>query len=101
MSGQPTDQTLRACIRVHGGALQLRGTLTGVDVAWNEQVLLVLKNHAGKNGGTFESGLCTTSTCTFTVTVKPAHGEWAVLPKWARRKGIYQSTGQQTPFVTY
>ena len=100
-TGRPTGQTLRACIRVHGGALQLRGTLTGVDVAWNEQVLLVLKDSAGKNEGSFESGLCATSTCTFTVTVKPAHGNWAVLPKWARFKGNVQSAGQETPFIIY
>ena len=100
-SGRSTGQTLRACIRVHGGALELRGTLTGVDVAWNEQVLLVLKDSAGKNEGSFESGLCATSTCTFTVTVKPGHGDWAGLPKWARFKGNVQSTGRETPFITY
>jgi len=100
-TGRETSQTLRACIRVHGGALQLRGTLTGVDVAWNEQVLLVLKDSAGKNEGSFESGLCATSTCTFTVTVKPAHGNWAALPKWARFKGNVQSAGQETPFIMY
>jgi serine/threonine-protein kinase len=100
-TGHPTGQTLRACIRVHGGALELRGTLTGVDVAWNEQVLLVLKDSAGKNEGTFESGVCATSTCTFAVTVKPGHGDWATLPKWARFKGNVQSAGQETPFITF
>lgn len=99
--GRPTGQTLRACIRVHGGALQLRGTLTGVDVAWNEQVLLVLKDPAGKAQGSFESGLCATSACTFTVTVKPGHGDWAALPKWARFKGNYQSAGRETAFITF
>jgi hypothetical protein len=99
--GRPTGQTLRACIRVHGGALQLRGTLTGVDIAWNEQVLLVLKDSAGKAEGSFESGLCATSTCTFTVTVKPGHGDWAALPKWARFKGNFQSAGRETAFIKF
>ncbi len=100
-AGRPTGQTLRACIRVHGGAVELRGTLTGVDVAWNEQVLLVLKDSAGKAEGSFASGLCVTSTCTFTVTVKPGHGDWAALPKWTRFRGKYQSTGRESPFITY
>ena len=100
-NGRPTGQTLRACIRVHGGGVQLRGTLTGVDVAWNEQILLVLKDSAGKAEGSFESGLCATSTCTFTVTVRPGHGDWAALPKWARFRGNVQSAGRETPFITF
>jgi serine/threonine protein kinase, bacterial len=91
-SGSDTGQTLQACIRVHDGKLDLRGTLNGTIPGWREQIVLVLEDSQQNSHGSYTSPVCKTADCTFSTSVVPARGEWTVLPEWVR-KGSTQSSG--------
>jgi hypothetical protein len=86
---------------VHNGKLGLHGELNGTVKAWHEQIVLVLEDAAGNVADTYYSPVCTTVTCTFTVTAAPAAGEWTVLPEWARYGGNIMSAGQAPGYVDF
>jgi hypothetical protein len=101
-TGRVTSQTLQACIRVHNGKLDLRGILDGTIAAWEEQIVLVLKDSAQNDGGYYYSPVCTATDCVFTVAaVPPSRGEWTVLPEWERYNGNYQSAGSEAGFIDF
>ncbi|HTR90980.1 MAG TPA: serine/threonine-protein kinase [Trebonia sp.] len=100
-TGKATAQTLQACIRVHNGKLALHGVLDGTVMAWHEQIVLLLEDAAGNVAGTYYSPVCTTVTCTFTMTTVPADGEWTVQPEWARYGGNIMSAGQAPGYVYF
>jgi serine/threonine-protein kinase len=95
-----TGHTLQACIRVHDGKLDLRGTLNGTIPGWHEQIVLVLKDSEQNSVGTYTSPVCTTSDCSFSTSQVPAKGQWAVLPEWIR-KGTIQSSGNASGYVEF
>jgi DNA-binding SARP family transcriptional activator len=98
--GGAVNQNLQACIVSDHGHLVLKGVLQGSVHAWKEQITLVLKHPRQPTYEKLVSPVCTTSTCTYEVPVNPGHGSWWVIPQW-RVNGGYQSTGQQSPAVTY
>jgi serine/threonine-protein kinase len=99
--GQPTGQTIQACIRTYHGLLDLYGVLTGTRNGWKERVVLILKA-PGHGKQQYASPICTTSTCVYKISVKPASGSWAVSPVWERYNNMYyQSTGDKSPSVVY
>jgi hypothetical protein len=100
-TGKATGQTLQACIRVHNGKLGLHGILGGTVKAWHEQIVLLLEDAAGNVSGTYYSPVCTTVTCTFTMTTVPADGQWTVLPEWARYGGNIMSSGNEPGYVDF
>lgn len=99
-SGKDTGQTLEACIRVDNGQLQLQGTLTGADPTAKEQISLVPKNASGVSDGTYTSAVCTTATCTFSISITPSAGSWSVVPQWLEA-GVYESSGATTPAIAF
>jgi hypothetical protein len=94
-------QTLQACIRADHGHLDLEGVLTGSVNAWKEQIVLNLRDSRQESRGKFYSPVCTNSLCIYTVAVQPGRGKWTVFPQWERQDGDYQSTGPESPFITY
>ena len=98
--GQPTGQMIQACIRLDRGYLDLMGILTGTRNAWKERIVLILRG-PGQKRQRFFSPICTMRRCVYTISVKPASGSWAVSPVWYRYSTYYQSTGPESPFVTY
>jgi Protein kinase domain len=96
----PTGQTMQACIRVSGGYLDLKGTMYNITNPWTVQIALVLKDPNQQDAASYESPACTTSTCTFSVQIKPSAGSWTVLPKWYRNNE-YEAAGQEPAFVSY
>jgi hypothetical protein len=75
--------------------------LGGTVKAWHEQIVLLLKDAAGNVAGTYYSPICTTVTCTFTMTTVPADGQWTVLPEWARYGGNIMSAGNEPGYVYF
>jgi serine/threonine-protein kinase len=100
-TGKATGQTLQACIRVHNGRLALHGVLGPTVTAWHEQIILVLEDGAGNVTDTYYSPVCTTVTCTFTMSTVPAAGQWTVLPEWARYGGNIMSAGNEPAYVDF
>jgi serine/threonine protein kinase, bacterial len=99
-SDAATGQTIQACIRIFGGSLQLKGTMSGLSNPSTVRIGLVLKNPEEQDFGSWESPVCTTSTCTFTITTEPSAGSWTVLPKWYLNNS-YEGTGHQPPLISY
>jgi hypothetical protein len=101
-TGGNSGQTMRACIRVYNGKLELQGTLSPTVASWDEQVDLVLKDASQQDHGSYASPVCTASDCAFTITITPpSRGDWTVLPEWDRYDGDYQSTGHEPGFVSF
>lgn len=98
--GTEVGQSLQACLTSDHGHLDMKGVLEGSVDAWKEQIILIVKH---PNQPTYEklySPVCTTSTCVYQVPLNPGHGSWRIVPQW-RANGVYQSTGQPSPPVTY
>jgi serine/threonine protein kinase, bacterial len=102
-TNQDTGQTLKGCIRVYDGKLELEGTLTPTVASWGEQLKLVLKNQAQADIGDYTSPVCTTSDCVFTISVTPpSSGDWTMLPEWERSDGgYYESDGHEPEYVHF
>ena len=100
-TGKATGQKLQACIRVHNGRLALHGVLGATVKAWHEQIILQLEDSAGTVTATYYSPVCTTVSCTFTVTTVPADGQWTVVPEWARYGGNIMSAGGAPGYVDF
>jgi serine/threonine-protein kinase len=98
-----SGQTLRGCIRVYDGKLELEGTLSPTVASWDEQLKLVLKNQAQADIGQYTSPVCSASDCTFTIAVTaPSSGDWTVLPEWERYDGsYYESDGYEPEYVHF
>jgi serine/threonine-protein kinase len=98
-----TGQTLKGCIRVYDGKLELEGTLSPTVASWGEQLKLVLKNQAQADISQYMSPVCTTSDCVFTIAVTPpSSGDWTVLPEWEQSSaGYYGSDGYEPEYVHF
>jgi serine/threonine-protein kinase len=98
-----TGQTLKGCIRVYAGKLELEGTLSPTVASWGEQLKLVLKNQAQADISQYMSPVCTTSDCVFTIAVTPpSSGDWTVLPEWEQSSaGYYGSDGYEPEYVHF
>ena len=98
--GSPVGQSLQACIASDHGHLELKGVLKGSVDARHEQIVLILKRPGPLTFEKLISSVCTRSVCTYQVSVNPGHGSWRDVPQW-HANGVYQSTGQPSPVVTY
>jgi serine/threonine protein kinase, bacterial len=99
-SNAATGQTIQACIRISDGSLELEGIMTDLGNPATVRIGLVLKNPEEQDFGSWESPICTSSTCTFTIATEPSAGSWTVLPKWYLNNS-YEGTGHQPPLVWY
>ena len=99
-TGLPSGQTLQGCIRVYSGLVEVQGTISGVNLAWSEQIRLALRNGAAAAADVWISPVCQTTVCVFTTSVNPGVGTWYVVSGWMRF-GNFQSFGGPSPSVQY
>jgi serine/threonine-protein kinase len=99
-TGNPSGQTLQGCIRVSGGQVEVQGTLSGVKLAWSEQIRLALRDGATGAAQVWISPVCQATTCVFTASANPGAGTWYVEPGWLRF-GNFQSPGSPSPSVQF
>ena len=100
LTGADTGQTIQGCIRVYNGLIEIEGILTGVNLAWSEQVHLGLRDGVPSDAELFSSPTCTSSTCTYTTSLNPGAGDWFVVAGWMRF-GNFQSGAVGSPSVQF